>query len=121
MSDEPNPIEKTDGWQLPEPVYRTSEGHTPKAPPAEEVDTETPDDEFAKTLPAPVLSDEAAAAITEEMPAYQRAPEPPQKPKSGCFRSAILIVGVIALFALSIVIALIYFLFYFRPADTVTF
>jgi hypothetical protein len=119
MSDEPKPIENSAEWAMPEPVFRTSDGHTPKGPPTDEVDTETPDAMNADDH-LPVISDADAAATTEEMPAYKPAPVP--KPKGGgCFKSFLFILGAIALFAAIIVAALIYFLFYYKPTDSLPF
>ena len=125
MSDEPELINKTadsivvpdDEWSMPEPVFRVSEGHTPKRPVAvfegDEHETEAANiDEPAE--PQPDISDEIATAITEEMPIY--------KPKSrGCAKNFLFIIGLIGAIAAALIILAVYFLFYFRPAETGSF
>ncbi|MEO6051968.1 MAG: hypothetical protein ABIP78_11645 [Pyrinomonadaceae bacterium] len=125
MSDEPEPINKTadsiivpDGeWSMPEPVFRTSEGNTPKSPVAvfegDEYETEAANtDEPAE--PSSDISDEIAIAITDEMPVY--------KPKSrGCAKNFLFIIGLIGVIAAALIILAVYFLFYFRPAETGSF
>ncbi|MEO6654850.1 MAG: hypothetical protein ABIO36_02100 [Pyrinomonadaceae bacterium] len=125
MSDEPELINKTAdsisvpdlNWSMPEPVFRTSEGHTPKKPAAvfegDEHETETANTEEPSETPSE-LSDEIATAITEEMPVY--------KPKTGgCAKNLLFIIGLIGAIAAAAIILAVYFLFYFRPAETGTF
>lgn len=121
MSDETTPEDlptepanrPLDEWVMPEPIFRSTEGHTPKQsmgdPGAEEVDTlETDVEESTPPVPFP------------DTLSPNRAVETPKK-KGGCFRSVLFVVGTIALFAAAVIIALIYFLFYARPVDTGTF
>ena len=45
MSDEPKPKDNGTEWSMPEPIFRSSEGHTPKArsyPAADDIDTLSP-------------------------------------------------------------------------------
>lgn len=103
-----------DAWVMPEPIFRSTEGHTPKRSTdlrgAEEVDT----------LETDVTETDAPAVPFPDGSSLANPVEPPKK-KGGCFRSLLFIVGTIALFAAAIIIALIYFLFYARPVDTGTF
>jgi hypothetical protein len=132
MSDEPTPKDQkpTDaapaigGWVMPEPVFRSSEGHTPKSASIggqEEVDTDVPAlDPMDITLDA---SDELANAETDEIAApVPAAIAPPQASnKSGCAKNVVVILSVIGFIAAAVVVAVVYYLFYFRPADTSTF
>ena len=125
MSDEPEPINKTAdnisvpdlNWSMPEPIFRTSDGHTPKRPvdvfTGDEHETEIPNSE-EPTEPPSDISDEIATAITEEMPVY--------KPKSrGCAKNFLFIIGLIGAIAAAVIILAVYFLFYFRAPETGTF
>ena len=123
MSDEQTPTNQTSEniaipsgeWVMPEPLFRTSEGRTPGASePAfdgDEHDTESPNDDandFAETLPdiKPEVAESASVNAA------------PQKKAGGCFQSIVVMAGVVGLSVAAIVIALIYFLFYWQTADT---
>ena len=137
MSDEPTPKDQTTndsaepsgGWVMPEPVFRSSEGRSPKpltALPADEMDTEMPNlDPLDITLDA---TDEFANAETDEIVAPPvpdvQPPVPPTTPpkkKGGCAKNVVFVLGGIGVFAAAAIIALVYFLFYARPADSGTF
>ena len=160
MSDEPTPKENGADWKMPEPIFRSSEGHTPKRPPArtdqDEVDTESPDVYYADEVDTlspdffeadteipnvrepvaeeqdiselPTETPDLDEQISAEEPREETSPDAPTDPSiksetsgGGCLKSMVTIVGVIGLFAAAIVIALVYFLFYFRAADSGTF
>lgn len=143
---------------MPDPIFRSSEGHTPKritAKNQDEVDTESPDAYYADEvdtlspdffeadteIPNAVIDPEGpdvsdlpteAFNLDEEIPTGEPAKEvsadaptdpeiKPAKSSGGCLKSMVTIVGVIALFTVLLVITAVYFLFYFRAADTSTF
>ena len=134
MSDEPTqkdqPVEETAltpaEWVMPAPVFRSTDGHTPKSVAMsheEEIDTENPDpDPLDITLDQ---SDEIANAETEEIPVFEEIPsvraKPEQKKKGGCATSFLFTLGIIGFLATAIIIALVYFLFYAKPTETGTF
>ena len=125
---------------MPDPVFRSSEGRTPKSVKdyvdPDEVDTAAPDfteadtDEFDTE---PVSQDEidtetpdgetdeivAESGEEVELPSPVRA-APPKPPKSagGCARSVVTLFGVTAFVVLAIVFTAVYFLFYYTPANT---
>lgn len=119
MSDEPQSDKPNGEWVMPEPVYRSSPGRTPKsanmADPADEIPTEPgfSDEDNIDTL-APGFVD--ADDVPTERPIRAQA-EPPRKKKRGCAQSLLTVVGVIALALIGVVIAVVYFLFYYRSAD----
>ncbi|MEO7539882.1 MAG: hypothetical protein ABIV21_07630 [Pyrinomonadaceae bacterium] len=124
MSDEPKPNNPAaadddrmpDKWQMPKPVFRTSEGDTPKSVhPDDEADLhETPALETVE-----VTADEAATEEAEPPtgPVKVKAADP--KPtKRGCAFSVVAILTMVIVGVLIVAIALIY-LFYSNPtADT---
>ena len=128
MSDEPiiddlpteDATPSSEKWVMPEPVFRTSDGHTPKSIESD-LDGEDTDpnlditDKDAADKPGSDIPDDVAVAITEEMPVYS------PKAKRGYFRSFLFIFGMIALLAAAIIAALVYYLSHLRPTDTGTF
>lgn len=120
MSDEPKSDKPNGEWVMPEPVYRSSPGHTPKsakmADPADEIPTEpgfTDEDNVDTLVPGFVDADD----VPTERPIKAQPVELPKK-KRGCARSFLTMVGVIALAVTGLVIAVIYFLFYYKSADS---
>lgn len=115
MSDEAKKADNDGEWQMPEPVFRSSEGYTPKA--AEAV----PEDDFP-TIPA---FDEAPTetpdkptdddAVQTVRPKEKTRVRHQKKKKRGCLKSvALMIVILIASVAL-IIGTVIYFIFYSGP------
>lgn len=107
-----------DTWVMPEPVFRTSGGRTPKNTKSEfdadDIPTEIANrNESEVVVPQPDLSAENADEIAEV------ASE--AKPKRGFAKSLLVFVCLIGVVAAAVIIALIYFLFYFRSAETGTF
>ena len=130
MSDEPTPKDQSasgvpaanGGWVMPEPVYRSSPGRTPKTAaidPESDIETEMPNsDQLDITLDQ---SEDLSNAETEEIPAVVRAAPIDKKKKGGCAKSFLFIIATIGIIAAALLLAVGYFLFYYRPADTVTF
>ncbi len=117
MSDETKPeLETADKWEMPEPVFRSSDGHRPKAfaDSQEDIPTEPgfSDDETVRDIvlttepsdPDDVESGQSVRATTKT-----RVRHP--KKRSGCAKAFGLIAGVIAFSAVTIIIVLVYFVF----------
>ena len=150
MSDETTPdttaeLELPAGeWAMPAPVFRTSEGHTPKSlqpifegdeheteiTNIEEVDpfeitpVNTPLDVAGAGPDEPasvptVDSDKPIPAVSIDQIALENKirPLPPPKKKGGCAKSFAVIAGVIGLAVLAVVAAAVYFIYYAKPAD----
>lgn len=149
MSNEPKSDDKTiDAWVMPEPVFRTTPGHTPKVghlpDPAADFPTEPGFSDAGETedLASPSTVDLSADDIPTE-PGFSDAPTieieglqareaaenapikvastPPTPKKRGCARSFMTVVSLIVLAVIGVVVALIYFIFYYKSADTGTF
>lgn len=134
MSDEPNQEqEAAEKWVMSEPVFRSSEGYTPKTAahdPQSEIPTEPgfSDDETEEDID---LSDAAIqeAGTSDEDESDSEKPSQTvraieqrkirhKKKKTGCARVVGVIAGVVALSAVAIVVLLIYFLLFFRAENT---
>lgn len=105
-------------WVMPEPIFRSTEGHTPGAGRSpfegDEHDTASPDedvDAFAETLPNINPAEPQRANVKAAQP----------KKSGGCLQSLVLIIGFVGLSAAVIVAALVYLVVYYRPSDTLTF
>ncbi len=132
MSDEPKPNENGGEWTMPKPVFRTSEGFTPKGPTRslepEDVDTlrteDASDDEdeidtLIPNVPDSKFEGDAPNDPVESPVNSVRAA--PEKPKSGCARGALMIAGMVAIIALGLIAVGVYFLYVYTPAETSTF
>ncbi|MFT3742785.1 MAG: hypothetical protein QM785_00695 [Pyrinomonadaceae bacterium] len=126
-------------WKMPEPVFRSSEGKTPKSAKTsdqEDIDTESPDfteadtdefdtepvdhDDVDTETPDPDEEDtkEFPVASVEEPKPQVRASEKPAKAGGGCAKTMLMMVGITTFAILAIVAVLIYVLFYYTPANT---
>ncbi len=137
MSDESKP---TNGdWQMPEPVFRTSEGRTPKsaknfdqddvdtASPdlreadTEEIETDVPDQDEIDTE-TPESEEEPAggeAEVYQERPPKNVVRPAVAKPAAGgCAKTISLILGIIAISGAALLSAIVYFLYFYRPTDS---
>ena len=137
IDDEPEDAVTSADWVMPEPVFRSSEGHTPRRAPEANFSDDMPteiankdDSAFARPVPASEADtaeietdtddDKAEApAASETSTDTPKAAQPNQK--GGCAKSFLFIVSMIGLTVAAVIIALIYFLFYYRPAETGTF
>ena len=125
MSDEPKQDDNTiSEWTLPEPVFRSSEGHTPKATMfvlQDDIPTEPgfSDDETEESID---LSSEPDEPIEDDIHQSVRPSSKTRirhhKKRAGCAKTFGLLAGAIALSAIAIAVVLIYFLFYFRSGST---
>jgi hypothetical protein len=128
MSDEPK--SKDGGWNAPEPVFRSTQGRTPRTAKGyiaeDDIDTAAPDfrevdtDEF-DTEPMPFAEVSMGGEIGSEPTATPRptpTPAPPPSQSGGCLSTLLTMLGVATfLFAVLIAIAL-YFLMYYTPRST---
>lgn len=149
MSDETKQPDISGEWTMPEPVFRSTDGRTPAGihatVPADE-STTAPGFHQATTVETEGLPPEsdihtAITAETEGLPPDEPdfhqaktietkvpAPDaqkvkaaPVKSKKGGCAKTFLFTVGLIGLGIAAVVIALVYFLFYYRPAETGTF
>ena len=128
MTDEAKPeTETAEQWEMPEPIFRTSEGYTPKTAtldPQGDVPTE-PGFADHQTENVIVLTDEPKEIDGGPSPQSVRASTKTKvrhhKKRSGCAKALGVIAGAIVLSAVAIVVVLIYFLYYFRPTASGTF
>jgi hypothetical protein len=103
-------------WKMPEPQFRSSEGHKPGQAVVSQDDLPTePGFTDDKVNAEGVSSKQTVRAKTGDRKARYT------KKKRGCAKTLGMIVGAIAFLAIAAVVALIYFLFYYRPIDTTTF
>lgn len=126
-------------WQMPEPIFRSSEGRTPKSARhddhADEIDTLSPDfaeadtDEIDVDVPDQDEIDTEtpntkAGSGTDPAPVYEEQPPErtavraaAEKQTGGCAKTMTMILGAIALSVVVIIIVLVYYGFYYQPAD----
>ena len=105
-------------WQMPQPVFRSSPGKTPNgaAVSQEEIPTEPGfSDRTTEEVEVPAeFADRQNQTVRPSTKVRVR-----HKKKGGCARAFVTIVSLITVAAIVIIGALIYFLFYYRPAETV--
>ena len=97
---------------MPAPVFRTSKGK-----PARRKDFE---DSQAEIPTEPGFTDDEPDTLVSSRPAEPTAPAPQAK-RGGCFRAILSAFGLIGFLILLVLGLLIYFLIFYRPADTGTF
>lgn len=127
---------------MPDPVFRSSEGRTPKSAKnhvdPDDVDTAAPDfteadtDEF-DTEPVdqdevdtdtPDLDDDSEEdtkefpVVSSDLPAEPLTTEKPAKSAGGCAKSVLTMFGLTTFVVVAIIAVLIYFLFFYTPANT---
>lgn len=99
-------------WVMPEPIFRSTVGYTPGAgrslDNSDEVETETPDLEPPETEPQ---SDNPLNVPTTQPDVNSSKPVG----KRGCGKTLVVTVGIVGLLATAIIIAMVYFLLYYRP------
>ena len=113
---------------MPEPVFRSTEGFTPKTAlhsVQDEIPTEPgfSDDETEEDITLPDARDNSGDEEKggQSVRATTKTRVRHAKKKTGCAKIFGLLAGAIVLSAAAVVVILIYFLFYFRPTDTGTF
>lgn len=134
MSNEPK--SKNGEWSMPEPVFRTSPGHTPRSAlhdEADDIDTASPDfteadtDEFdtepvsqdeIDTETPESAKDEDSSAETPASPQNSVRPAAAKKQAGGCLKTFGLVAGMIAFSVIALIAVIVYFLVFYRPADT---
>jgi hypothetical protein len=117
--EEAPPVKPPDGWVMPEPVFRQTDGYTPNAPRPDPVENTAPAEqdlhvsEDASANPAapiaeqPVLGEETADLASDAAPLTT-------KKKGGFFRVLLIVLGIgaIALVTAAIVTALVFWYFF---------
>jgi hypothetical protein len=103
----------TDGWVMPEPVFRSSDGKV--------IGRQNAGDEAVTKIP-PMTSASAAEIANEpnvaDAPALNRVKAKPiaAKNSGGCLQVVFSIAGIISLLILILIVTAVYFIFYYRPA-----
>ncbi len=126
MSDEPKKDQAAGGeWTMPEPVFRSTEGFTPKSAihsAQDEIPTEPgfSDDETEENIALPDSPEETAdeEKSGQSVRASTKTRIRHSKKKAGCAKTFGLIAGAIALSIIAIIAAAIYFLVFYKPTDT---
>ena len=111
-------------WKMPEPVFRSSPGRSPNDPPAptqDDIPTEPGFDEMETEENVDLSGVESDPDSSQSVRQSTKVRVRGKKKKGGCARTFLTIIGLVAVLAIGIVSALIYFLFYYRPTDTATF
>lgn len=114
MSDEAKkPGENGGEWQMPEPVFRSSEGHTPRAIADDDFPTDPGFDDEAPTETAnrPDSDDHVQTVRPKEKTRVRHQ----KKKKHGCLKSVALTIIVLVTSVALIVGTVIYFIFYSGP------
>lgn len=126
MSDEAKKDQAAGGeWTMPEPVFRSTEGYTPKTA-VHSVQDEIPtepgfsDDETEEDILVDDIdgdaSDDSGPHQTVRASTKTRIRHP--KKRSGCAKTFGLIAGAIALSLFAIIAAVVYFFVFYKPTDT---
>lgn len=125
MSDEANNgKDAAEEWVMPAPIFRSSEGYTPKTAsldPQEDVPTEPglggedTDDEIVVSPSEEVKGGETPA---QSVHASTKIRIRHHKKKGGCAKVFGVIAGTIALSIFAIIAAVVYFLVFYKSADT---
>ena len=104
-----------DEWVMPAPIFRTTEGHRPARDEAADVPTEPGfrDDETVEMIESddPAAAEVSAAQSVREKP-LQRTAE-----KSGWAGSFFALISILIAAGIAIILAIAYFLFYYRGTD----
>ena len=114
MSDEAKKPENGGEWQMPEPVFRSSEGHTPRSVPDDDLPTDPGFDDEAPTETADRSDDDIQQPQTVRASSKTKVRHQKKK-KRGCLKSVALTIVVLVLSVVLIIGTVIYFLFYSGP------
>lgn len=98
MSDEAKKPDENGEWHMPEPVFRSSEGHTPKA-------VSVADDE-------PTIAPDAAEPVQSVRIKEKFKVRHQKKKKRGCLSSIALTIAILVASVALIIATVIYVLFY---------
>ena len=117
MSDESKPDEiPPEDWVMPEPIFRTTEGHTPGSVHETLASNEIPTEPGFREA----ITEETLGLPPETEPVKVKAAAPKPK-KRGCAKSFLVTLGLIGLAVAAVIAGLIYLLFYYKPAETGAF
>lgn len=127
---------------MPEPIFRSSEGHTPKsannvvdpddvdtASPdffeadTDEIETDTPElnqDEIDTETPERNEAETTESTLPPAKPGatVRAAPEKPKQTVGGCAKSVLMMFGIAAAVVIGIVAVAIYYLLFYTPQNT---
>lgn len=130
MSDEPKKDNGSE-WSMPEPIFRSSEGRTPKTAKnytnTDDIDTLAPDFFEADTdeiYPEPDREAIVTEAPETERTTYEESPPKnivrPAAPKKagGCVKTFGFVAGIVVVAVIAVVVAIVYFLYSYRTPDS---
>lgn len=122
MSEEAKKPAENGDWTMPEPVFRSTEGYTPGIKgdtTQDEIPTEPgfSDDTTEEFIGIDDIGDDSDKP-SQTVRATTKTRVRHAKKKSGCAKTFGLIAGAIALSFFAILAAVIYFLVFYKPADT---
>lgn len=130
MSDDnKKPDENAGSWAMPEPVFRSTEGYTPRSAMSgaqDDIPTEpgfSDEDDEPTAIPNAAASDSDIEGEGDDSPhqsvrATTKVRVRHHKKRSGCAKVFGVIAGALALTLTTIVMVLVYFLYFYRPAET---
>ena len=119
MSDEQNKNDpENTPWVMPEPSFRSTEGFTPKSALVRDARDEPSEHETEDALSGE--ADLPKNMVVSESGEPDTTSSKPKK-RGGCASAMLSVLGVIVAITLVILIAVMYFLFWYRPQDTTTF
>ncbi|MBV9216370.1 MAG: hypothetical protein JO053_09350 [Acidobacteria bacterium] len=120
MGDEKKPDQpQGDAWKMPEPIFRSSPGKTPKKLDLsqEEVPTEPGFSEMETeedvAVPSGVIGSEPSQGVRPSTKIRVR-----HKKKGGCAKLVLTLIGLVAAAVIIILGAMVYLLFYYRAPET---
>ena len=105
-------------WTMPEPVFRSTEGYRPGSKGNAAQDEIPTEPGFSEDTTEEFVGINAAEKHSQSVRATTKTRVRHPKKKSGCAKTFGLIAGAIALSLFAILAAVIYFLVFYKPADT---
>lgn len=116
MMDEKQQPDTENGWEMPEPIFRSTKGYNPLKNVDAEADilTETADESSSESETG---ESETGELINADEKQHVR-PKAPAKKKGGCLSTAAFFVGIICLSLAAVLAALLYFLYFYVPEPT---
>ena len=125
MSDEAKKEAAGGEWTMPEPVFRSTEGYTPKSAvhsAQDEIPTEPgfSDDETEEAIALPDAPDETSDEEKggQAVRASTKTRIRHSKKRSGCAKTFGLMAAAVALSIFAIMAAIIYFFMFYKPTDS---
>ena len=124
MSDDnKKPDENAGSWAMPEPVFRSTEGYTPRSAISgaqDDIPTEPgfSDEDDVPTEAPRGQSEDDDDAPHQSVRASTKIRVRHHKKRSGCAKVFGVVAGALALTLTTILMVLVYLLYFYRPAET---